>query len=379
MLRHMEAIGREKGAVGLAEQVLVMLDRGAFTATYKYAVLLALLDLCLENTARSGAPPTMVTSRQVAEKVMEVYWRQVERYAATGSVLLQMGGRKGQRATILAETLAFRDFAEAQVGTASLHKARTSAPEVFMRHLDEIEWTLIRYPLPLLQNIGKESVPFLYRLGWDHPPKRGDVRRYQRGEASDFDNRILLLDSVGEHLIQLNSLLRLVIQKHWVQGVSQLNRLDEDPLEGFLFGIDRSSLERVRDPLLELQGGKCFYCERGIKGTAHVDHFVPWSRYASNALDNLVAAHEKCNLSKSDYLAATSHVERWSERSAAHDKSLEEIAEEQRWERASERTLSVARSIYLRLPSATRLWVSGAKFEPLDGDDVARALRASAP
>lgn len=370
----MTSIVHDGGAVGLAEQILVILDRGAFTATYKYAVLLALLDVCLENTARSGAPPTVVTTRQLAEKVVEVYWRQVESYAGTGSVLTQMGGRRGQRATILAEVKSFRDFAQAELGTTSLHKARTSAPEVFHRHLREVEWTLIRYPLPLLQTIGRESVPFLYRLGWEHPAKRGDVRRYQLGASSDFDNRILLLDLVGEHLIQLNGLLRFVIQKHWVQGVSQLNRLEEDPLEGFLFGMDRTSLERVRDPLLELQGGKCFYCERSIMGTAHVDHFVPWSRYASNALDNLVAAHEKCNLSKSDHLAATAHVEHWATRTARHNHTLEEIATEQRWERAAERTLSVARSIYLRLPSETPLWVQGPHFEPLNGGELARAL-----
>ena len=35
--------------LALAERILELLDQGRFTATYKYAVLLALLDLSLEN------------------------------------------------------------------------------------------------------------------------------------------------------------------------------------------------------------------------------------------------------------------------------------------------------------------------------------------
>ena len=355
-----------------------MLDRGAFTATYKYAVLLALLDVCLENTARSGAPPHMVTTRQMAEKVMEIYWRQVEAYAVTESVLVQMSGRKGQRASILAETRACREFAQAELGTASLHKAKMMAPDVYAAHLHEIEWTLIRYPLPLLQKIGKETLAFLYQLAWDHPAKRGEVRRYQQGKPSAFDNRLLLLDGVGEGLIQLNSLLRLVIRQHWVHGVSRLNRLDEDPLGEFLFGVDRTNLTPIREPLVKLQKGKCFYGERSLGGGAHIDHFVPWARYASNALDNLVASHADCNLSKSDHLAAGLHVMKWSERAKLESRALDGIATEHRWERSFERTFSVARSVYLRLPEATPLWASRSTFQPLQRKIIADALLVAA-
>lgn len=53
-------------AIGLAEYVLALLDQGSFTATYKYAVLLALIDLCLEQTSKSGVAPSMVTTRNGA-------------------------------------------------------------------------------------------------------------------------------------------------------------------------------------------------------------------------------------------------------------------------------------------------------------------------
>ena len=40
----------ERGAIVFAEKVLEPLDEGRHTATYKRAVLLALMDLCLERT-----------------------------------------------------------------------------------------------------------------------------------------------------------------------------------------------------------------------------------------------------------------------------------------------------------------------------------------
>ena len=45
----------ERDAIGLAERILAVLDEGRFSATYKFAVLSGLMDLCLENTTREGS------------------------------------------------------------------------------------------------------------------------------------------------------------------------------------------------------------------------------------------------------------------------------------------------------------------------------------
>ena len=50
-----EPAGDDLGVIGFAEKMLGLLDEGRFTATYKYAVLLGLMDLCIENTTPSGA------------------------------------------------------------------------------------------------------------------------------------------------------------------------------------------------------------------------------------------------------------------------------------------------------------------------------------
>jgi len=73
----------EHPLIRFAEKVLALLDQGSFTATYKYAVLLGIMDLCMEQVSRTGQPPTSVTTRQLAEKMIELYWPHTLRYPTT--------------------------------------------------------------------------------------------------------------------------------------------------------------------------------------------------------------------------------------------------------------------------------------------------------
>jgi hypothetical protein len=65
-------VGRDPFAFG--EKLLNLLDEGAFTATYKYAVLLGLIDLCMEHSSSDGSAPTVVTTKDLAQKILEIYW-----------------------------------------------------------------------------------------------------------------------------------------------------------------------------------------------------------------------------------------------------------------------------------------------------------------
>jgi CRISPR/Cas system Type II protein with McrA/HNH and RuvC-like nuclease domain len=155
--------------------------------------------------------------------------------------------------------------------------------------------------------------------------------------------------------------------------------LEESQLEVFLFGADRTLTARIRTGLWEVQDCRCFYCGSRIRqpGDGQVDHFVPWSRYPDDALDNLVVADRTCNGSKSSSLAATDHLLRWSRRFASHSSEftqLAELAQRTSWDRHAERSLSVARAIYLRLPDDARLWVRGKEFVSPDLAAIGAAL-----
>jgi hypothetical protein len=75
-------------------------------------------------------------------------------------------------------------------------------------------------------------------------------------------------------------------------------------------------------------------------------------------------------------LAATDHVERWACRLRAdtpEHSELRDLAEVTRWHRQPQRTASVARGIYLRLPIDAKLWLRARTFV---GPDAAALLTA---
>lgn len=162
--------------VGFAERVLALLDQGSFVATCKHAVLLGPMDLCLEGTRRDGTAPDCVTTRQLAEKVVELYWPQTLQFR--GRTLRQ---NNGSQARIVADICRFRG----SLGdpSSTIDRARRSAPARFERSIRQVEWTLVLMPLPRLQVVGGETETLLYRLGWglETGQNRRSVTAYQQG------------------------------------------------------------------------------------------------------------------------------------------------------------------------------------------------------
>lgn len=183
----------------------------------------------------------------------------------------------------------------------------------------------------------------------------------------------------AEYLLQLNGLLRPLIHRHWCAMVALLNTLEDSRLEEFLFGAECIPTVKVRAGLWEIQGKRCFYCSGRVvdPGKGHVDHFIPWARYPDNGIENLVVADVTCNGDKRSSLAAGEHVTRWAARLSSGGEvtsQLAELAARTGWERHAERTVSVARGIYLALPHSARLWLRRKEFVAVDPEAVRRAL-----
>ena len=368
--------------IALAEKILALLDEGRFTATYKFAVLLAMIDLCLEESDRLGQAPDTLYTRQLARKVLEVYWPHTVPYSAgsDAAVLTQNAGRDGAQARIVTDIVEFREAA-APEPSFQLLRARLEAPDAFERLVREVEWTLIHMPLPRLQQFGHGYDAFLYDIAWDRDQPRTPVTAYQKGQPSDFDNRIQLKPGVGEYLVLLNGLLRPFIHREWAAQVARINELEESRLEEFLFGTARIPLASVRPGLLEIQDRRCFYCGdrvgQGDRKGPEVDHFIPWARYPNNAIENLVVAHEGCNGRKRDFLAAAVHVEHWRSRNDSDSSTGSDIvalADDIRWESDPEKSLGVTRSIYLNLPTDVPLWLRTDEFVELDRERLEAVL-----
>lgn len=348
---------QDLGVIRFAEKLLEILEEGSFTSSYKCAVLIALMDLCFEENSRSRTAPQGVSTRQLAEKIIEIYWPHAAIYPGTSAVLSQ--NSKGQ-AKILSSILEFRRDYAPEISSSPEREARLK-PQLYEELVRSVEWTLIEMPLPKLQRIGISKDQFIYEIGWnDHMPKRA-VSLYQRGRVSTFDNMIRFKPYVGEYLIQLNHLLRPRIYRKWTSLVAQFNGLPDSELEDFLFGRERISTAPVRAPLWEIQDERCYYCETRINEPteAEVDHFLPWSRYPDDGIENLVVADKRCNGYKKDFLAAIPHVEKWRRRfksDLSEGSQLKQVAESANWDSHPDKTLSAARAIYLRVPDNARLW-----------------------
>jgi len=335
------------------------------------------MDVCLEHTQSSGVPPEMVTTRQLADKIVELYWPHTVPFVGVAPATVLKQNTTGQAEMVSAITR-FRSR-HASDPSVPRWESRMRAPEAYEGLVSRVEWKLIEMPLPRLQMMGQVYQPFIYEIYWDQHIEQREVTDYQCSQAGSFDNRVMLRPGVGEYFLQLNGLLRPLIQRRWAAMVAQLNRLEESQLETFLFGADRTQTAKIRAGLWEMQGRRCFYCDARLAEPVrgHVDHFVPWSRYPDDTLDNFVVADQRCNGFKSSSLASAEHLTRWTRRFAdgsSENAQLSDLAHRTMWDRSPDRSRNVARAFYLRLPSDARLWRLRKEFVAPDFMAIEAAL-----
>jgi len=278
-----------------------ILDEGKFTSTYKFALLHALMDLAVENGDDSGAALALRTSG-IAEKFVEMYWRQTEIYPGTvesnTGILRQ---NSGQQAAVIRRIVEAREATDL---TLARLKLDARAWEDLVGSVDD---TVRGMPLRKLQRVGDEILDFLYE---------------QRGR----DRSIVLRPGVAFCLRKFRTLIADLVRGAWVRYVRKLNHSDLgeiQDLEEFLFGGDRAPLEAYRPILWEVQQGACFYCPGALReSSTQVDHFIPWSRYSLDLSHNFVLAHARCNAAKRNHLASEDHLARWVERNALYGQQL---------------------------------------------------------
>lgn len=372
-----DPVGEALDPLRFAEKLLALLDSGRFTATYKFATLTALIDVCVESVDPTGVPARSIPGRQVGRRVLELFWRHAVPYSAdTQKRYLRHSTQAGDLVTRVTE---FRERHQLPAGT-TIDAARQRHPEDFTALENHVVETVIRMPLPKLQRFGTGSGVqedrFLYGYSWPDEVPVGRIR------AAGFDDTLHLRPGVGEWLVRLAGVLRPIVEQRWAAFVADRSRdvVEAAYLDDFLFGSPRTGLGRVRAPLLDAQNGTCFYCGAAATPSgSEVDHFIPWARHPDNGLHNLVAAHRRCNNAKRDSLASTSHLRRWVDRlrpgtaAAAH---LVDLSAELRWPIDPTRGLGTARATYLWLPAGTLLWEGPGGYTPANPAEIRSSLLA---
>ncbi len=323
------------------QQLQRLLDEGGFVATYKYALLHAIADLCVVHGDDTGAPLTLGTDA-IAERFIELYWRQAMPFPAPAepAVLAQNTGRQAS---------VVRRVEEAREAYDSLTRARSDG-DAWARLHRKVEDTVRQMPLWRLQTIGQETVEFLY-------PNLGRGRE------------ITLHPGVAFCFRRFYPMIADMVEGAWSQYIRRYNQEplgNNVELRSFLFGSERASLARFGPILRDLQEDACFYCRGRLPETFHVDHFVPWRRYPVDLGHNFVLAHRSCNSSKGDRLAAEEHLERWVARNDRHADTLAERFHEADVPSDAAATRSVAAWAYAQVEQAGgTVWVAGRDVRPI--------------
>ena len=141
-----------------------LLGEGTFTATYKYALLLALADVCVER-GEDTAATFQVQTAWLAEKFIAYYWRQARPYA--GSLVSSASAQclrrdallrqnTGQSAVVLTTLKAMVDQG---LSLADLQRSRSE----WARLVNKVAKVVREMPLWRLQVIGNQPLEFLYR------------------------------------------------------------------------------------------------------------------------------------------------------------------------------------------------------------------------
>ncbi len=275
-----------------------LLATGGFTATYKFALLIALANVAVERGDDSGRE-LRIDLGELAREFTRLYWNSAKPYPGTGRVLTH--SRTKGNAAIL--------------GLLAPHVEAYGRPEEAMRRspgetqqlIEKIRrQVLCRYPLYHLQLFEGTSTreklfdDFLYEL----PSPNEAVRVRQR--------EIHLKPGVAACLRSLHGVIVSMCEAAWARWIRERNEsLGADrQLEAFLFGQDREALSRLAKPLHEMQEGRCFYSgdRLATPASGEVDHFIPWSLYPCNSPFNLVLATPKVNRAKSNLLPSARHL-----------------------------------------------------------------------
>lgn len=284
------------------QRIQRLFEDASFSATYKYALLIALAELAVEHGSNDGSTLTLGLDL-ISEKFAELYWPQILPYSsgiigATTGILTQ---NQGSQAGVVNALLILR---KAGANTIAQAKLLPTWPDITRK----IANIMRQMPIKYLQNVGGTTIPFIY----EYPLPQG---------------QIILKPGAAYCLRLFQGLILQLARNGWMNHVRQ-NRLNAPiigqagDMEAFMFGTPRQNLAAVAGTLIKLQDRRCFYCEERIYDSGDVDHFIPWSKYPRDLAHNFVLAHVKCNRRKSDMLAARRHLDHWLNRNQRYSPEL---------------------------------------------------------
>jgi len=328
---------------------------GEFTATYKFALVISLVEIAIEVPPLSKESELEVSIRSIATKFIELYWKQSFEFVAgrAGTRRGVLANNLGNQAAVITAIRKFRAAAGPGASTFTAARQQRSFPSL----VSEVASVVSEQPIACLQNFGGTTDTFLYERG-----RRGFI---------------LLRPGVAYCLRRFQPLIQQLARSHWVDHIKankrNLELLGEtSDLESFLFSAARKALIDYGALLRRLTGPTCFYCSARLTEEADVDHFVPFTLYPRDLAHNFVLAHSSCNRSKSDSLAAYDHLARWLERNDRWSVGIAEISRESGLVHDEAATRAIGNWSYQATSEAGGVaWVKKGNYEPVGARHLA--------
>jgi hypothetical protein len=275
--------------IGFLHDLQRIFEEGDFSATYKFALLMALAEIAVEDGNDSGAAAA-ISLPVIGEKFVELYWRQAAPCSAAAGTAGVLSQNRGAQAAVIRHVSALHLASHGNLSVAR-------RPVEWGQRTQVIAGIVRDIPVRHLQVIDGVQRPFLY----DYPLTRRNVVELKAG--------------VVFNLRKFQGFIQQMARAAWVDHVrlNDQNRNilgSKDDLAEFMFGSARADLKPVAKLLTGIQSKRCFYCDVSLGSPGVVDHFIPWSRYPRDTAHNFVLAHAGCNGDKRELLAAKRHLER---------------------------------------------------------------------
>jgi len=321
-----------------------MLVEGDFSATYKFALLHAIADVCVEQPLLSEQSELVIELSTLADKLITLYWHHAmpfsSKHTGESALLKQNAGSQSKVISVLFECQQnnIRNFR--QLKLSPFYKPTFYAAMA----------TLKTGPLWRLQILAKQEECFLY----------------PHTNSTQF---ITLNAGIASCFRRFYDLVVYLAKNAWLQKIQSIKHNQaligpQSQLQEFLFGVDRTALTKAKPVLVELQSNICFYCQKPMKNDVEVDHFIPFARYANDLGHNFVAAHRTCNNNKRDFLAAQQHRERWQNQNLAVNSHIISNELSAYFHCDADKSLAVSNWAYqVAESSSAKLWLGKNSFE----------------
>ena len=231
----MQAMQQQLDFIAYIQRMLV---EGDFSATYKFALLHALADVCVEQPVLTEQSELQIDLATLADKLIVLYWHHAMPFGSdhTGqsALLKQNSGAQSKVISVLYECQ--------QNNIRNIRALKQS--QYYKPTFNAALATLKTGPLWRLQILAKQDECFLY----------------PHSKSSQF---ITLNAGIASCFRRFYDLVTYLAKNAWLQKIQSIKHNQaligpQSQLHDFLFGFDRNALTKAKPILVELQSNSCF-------------------------------------------------------------------------------------------------------------------------